>query len=479
MKMKTYIVGLLLAGGLCTACSDFLTEEPKHSLTMENSVTSYSGAQNIVNGIYGVYETCSNLGGYLYGSLHGMAGFWDYDNMMLNMSYTQSNSGYTITGVWEQLYSCINAANAAIEGISNLADEEYPSVEAKNALLAEARCFRGYCNLELLWLFGHWFDAADSPYGIIYRDKTAELSNLMVGRSTVGESYQYIIDDLKFAEQYLGDYESARRMSRQFAQAMHAKLLLVRGWDGDYAEALQLVNDLLTNAPSTFQMETDLTQLYTNGWDSKEVLFSRYLGDMATYTTYEFIYSYGLYYNNVFEDIPQTWLEEDERYDLTFGTARAPETWDERTDVVLTKLYHRGRYEGQNDMYATYAFRYAELYIMKAELLALTNPSDIAGALKPLNDMRAVYANPVMAPITGVDTYEDLMDAIFKEYVVTLFMENESPWFAATRIEHNGRPWIYTLKPDINFSENQYCWPIPDDEIKAHSNVIEQNPGLE
>ena len=399
--------------------------------------------------------------------------------MMLNMSYTQSNSGYTITGVWEQLYSCINAANAAIEGISNLADEEYPSVEAKNALLAEARCFRGYCNLELLWLFGHWFDAADSPYGIIYRDKTAELSNLMVGRSTVGESYQYIIDDLKFAEQYLGDYESARRMSRQFAQAMHAKLLLVRGWDGDYAEALQLVNDLLTNAPSTFQMETDLTQLYTNGWDSKEVLFSRYLGDKATYTTYEFIYSYGLYYNNVFEDIPQTWLEEDERYDLTFGTARAPETWDERTDVVLTKLYHRGRYEGQNDMYATYAFRYAELYIMKAELLALTNPSDIAGALKPLNDMRAVYANPVMAPITGVDTYEDLMDAIFKEYVVTLFMENESPWFAATRIEHNGRPWIYTLKPDINFSENQYCWPIPDDEIKAHSNVIEQNPGLE
>ena len=479
MKMKTYIMGLLLAGGLCTACSDFLTEEPRHSLTMENSVTSYSGAQNIVNGIYGEYETCSSLGGYLYGSLHSMAGLWDYDDEMVNMGYTQSSDNYTVVGIWEQLYSCINAANAAIEGISNLADEEYPSVEAKNALLAEARCFRGYCNLELLWLFGHWFDAADSPYGIIYRDKTAELTNLMVERSTVGESYQYIIDDLTFAEQHLGDYESARRMSRQFAQAMHAKLLLVRGWEGDYAEALQLVNDLLTNAPSTFQMETDLTQLYTNGWDSKEVLFSRYLGDMATYTTYEFIYSYGLFYNNVFEDIPQEWLEEDERYDLTFGTARAPETWDESTDVVLTKLYHRGRYEGENDMYATYAFRYAELYIMKAELLALTNPSDIAGALKPLNDMRAVYTNPVMSPITGVDTYDELMDAIFKEYVVTLFMENESPWFAATRIEHNGRPWIYTLKPDINFSTNQYCWPIPDDEIKAHSNVIEQNPGLE
>ncbi len=71
------------------------------------------------------------------------------------------------------------------------------------------------------------------------------------------------------------------------------------------------------------------------------------------------------------------------------------------------------------------------------------------------------------------------MDEIFKEYVVTLIMENESPWFAAVRIEHEGRPWIYTLKPDVNFSTNQYCWPIPDDEIKAHSNKIDQNPGLE
>ncbi len=479
--MKTYIASVLLAGCLCGSCSDFLTMTPEHSLTMDNSVTSYSGAQNAVNGIYGVYENYgSYLGGYLYSYLHCMAGMWEYSSTMYNMGYTQSSSDMVINNIWSQLYECINAANAAIEGITKLDDSEFPSVEAKNALLAEARCFRGYCNLELLWLFGHWFDSADSPYGIIYRDKTSELTNLMVGRSTVGESYQYIIDDLKFAEQYLGDYESARYMSKQFAQAMHAKLLLVRGWDGDYAEALQLVNTLLSGQPSTFQMESDLSQLYTNGWDSKEVLFSRYLGDQSTYTYAEFIYSYALFYDEEFTEIPQGWLNEDERHDLTFGTARAPETWDTSTkDNVLTKLYHRGRYEGKNDMYATYAFRYAELYIMKAELLARTNPSDIQGALKPLNDMRAVYTNPVMSAITGITTHQELMDAIFKEYVVTLFMENESPWFASLRFEKNGKPWINTLKPEVNFSSNQYCWPIPDDEIKAHSNKIEQNPGLE
>ncbi len=477
--MKRYIASLLLAGALCTSCSDFLTQNPEHSLTMENSVTNYSGAKNIVNGIYGVYEKSSNLGGYLYGSLHCMAGLWEYRSIMYNMGYTQSSDDNTINSIWNELYGCINAANAAIEGISKLADSEYPSLEAKNALLAEARCFRGYCNLQLLWLFGHWFDAADSPYGILYRDKTSELSNLMIERSTVGQSYQLIIDDLKFAEQHLGDYESALKMSKQFAQAMHAKMLLVRGWEGDYAEALSLVNTLLTQSPASFQMETDLAQLYENGWNSKEVLFSRYLGDLPTYTTYEFVYSYALYYDNEFTDYPQAWLEEDERFDVTFGTARSPETWDTGTkEKVLTKLYHRGRYDGKNDMYATYAFRFAELYIMKAELLARTNPSDISGALAPLNEMRAKYTNPVMTAITGITTQQQLMDAIYKEYVVTLFMENESPWFASLRFEKDGKPWINALKPEVNFNKNHYCWPIPDSEIKAHSNPIEQNPEL-
>lgn len=481
--MKIKIFGLLLAGSLCfTACDDYLTETPKYSLTTDNAVLDYSGAKNAVNGIYGIYETrSSNLGGNLYANLHCMTGFWTYSNEMYNMSYKQGNS--SADGIWSQLYTLINTCNSAINGIGKLDESKFPTPADKASLLGEARCFRGYCNLELLWLFGHWFDKADSPYGILYRDQTSELSNLMVGRSTVGESYQYILDDLEYAEQNAPNYSTAYHMNKQFAKAMHAKLLLVRGWDGDYAEALKLVNELLAEN-SGWQMETDLAKLYENGWDSKENSFSRYLGDMTDsyygISQYEFMYSYGFYYNKEFTDTVQEWLDNDDRHDVTFGTARAPETWDDRTsDNVLTKMYHRGRYAGKNDMYATYPMRYAELYLMKAELLARTNPSDIQGALAPVNEMRAKYTNPVMKPIAGVNTHQELMDAIFKEYVVALFMENETPWFASLRFEHDGRPWIYTLKPEVNFSENQYCWPIPDDEIHAHTNVIEQNPGLE
>lgn len=472
----------LALGFSLVSCDDFLTENPRHSLTSDNAVANYSSAKNIVNGIYGEYET-SNLGSELYGNQHCMAGFWKYKNPMYNMSYTQTSGTDESDRIWSSLYGIINTANAAIISIEKLDESLFPSAEEKSRLIAEARCFRGYCYLELLWCFGHWFDNADSPYGIIYRDQISELSNLQVGRSTVGESYQYILDDLEYAEQNLGDYESPRFMSNQFAKAMHAKLLMVRGWDGDYAKALTLVNSLMSdNCP--WEMETDLALLYENGWDSKENLFSKYLGDTSSYygyAGYEFNYSYALYYNkDDFTDMAQEWLNNDERAAIIFGEARSPENWDDRTkDGILVKLYHRGREAGKNDMYATYPMRKAELYLMKAELLARTNPNDIQGALAPLNEMREKYTNPVMAPVTGINTHEELMDAIFKEYVVTLFMENETPWFASLRFEHDGKPWINTLKPDVSFSSKQYCWPIPDDEIKAHTNKIDQNPGLE
>lgn len=477
--MKKIYLSSLLAGVMLSfsACNDFLTELPENAYTLENAVTDYSTAKNSVNGIYGRYAVNSNLGGDLYGKLHDMAGLWNYNQVYIQMTYTQTSGANT--GAWNGLYSIINAANAAINGISALDDGKFPSVAEKERLIAEARCWRGYANLQLLWYFGHWFDQADSPYGILYRDKVSDLANLMVGRSTVGESYEYIIDDLKYAEEHLGDYTSPRYLSKQFAQVMHAKLLMNRNWSGDYAEALTLVNAVMSGSPAVFAMEKNITDLYENAWDSNEALFAKYLGDNANATYTDFTYSYALYYNKDFTEIPTDWLNNDERHDYIFGEARAPETWDTATKPdILTKLYHRGRVAGPDDKYTSYVFRYAELYMMKAELLARTNPNDIATPLAELNKMRATYTTPVMTPVTGISTHQELMDAIFKEYVVTLFMENETPWFASLRFEHNGSPWINTLKPDMQISKNKYCWPIPDDEIIAHLNPIEQNPDL-
>lgn len=487
--IKKYLVLIIVLGMSLTSCEDFLTEMPKHKLVIENAVRDYESAKNIINGMYGVYEKrCGNLGGYIPAYLYSQASLWKYSGSNVQMSYTQSSNN--TTGIWQQFYTCINAANAAIQSLSEAPATVFPTDEAKNKLLAEARCFRGFMNLQLLWYFGHWFDDADSPYGIIYRDQLASLTNLMVDRSTVGESYQYILDDFNFAETYLDDYQSSYYMSKQFAQAMHAKMLLVRGWEGDYVEALKLVNYVLNDGPATLIMESDITKLYEDAWDSREVIFAKNLVDVIaessgqydTAAWAEYVYSAGLFDVADFEEIPTDWLKADPRYEYIVGEALGPNDWQVtqgKTKTVLTKLYHRGRVMGPNDKYCTYVLRKAELYIMKAELLARTNPGDLAGAIAPINDMRAKYTTPVLDPISTPSSYETLMDAIFKEYVVTLFMENETAWFASIRFQTDGNTWLKKLKGnDISYSENQYCWPIPDDEIIAHSNKIEQNPGL-
>lgn len=489
-KLKYIYLIVLVFSMTLASCDDFLTEMPKHKLVIENAVIDYASAKNIVNGMYGVYENNKNLGGTIPSLLYSQGGMWGYNTDFVSMGYKQSNADSYTPAIWQGLYGCINAANAAIGGINLANNSIFPSEKAKNDLIAEARCFRGFMHMQLLLYYTHWFDKADSPYGIIYRDELANLSNLMINRSTIGESYQYVIDDLVYAENNLRDYETSKYTSKQFAQAMHAKLLLIRGWEGDYAAALKLVDEVLSKAPAIFKMESNIKDLYEKAWDSNEVLFSRCLADLVSSgggaaANNDYVYSGGLYGNNDnFTDIVDQWVKNDTRYPYISGPANGPEKWQVDAGMVnenvLTKLYHRGKIEGPDDKYCTYIFRYAELYLMKAELLARTNPTDISGALKPLNDMRAKYENPVMAPIPTPANYNDLMDAIFKEYVVTLFVENDTPWFASIRFQKDGDTWLKHLKGnDVNYTSNQYCWPIPEDEIVAHTNKIDQNPGLE
>jgi hypothetical protein len=471
-KIIFYLSSLIVLFNLYS-CEDFLNQTPKYSLTKDNAVIDYSSAKNIVNGIYSKITT-SAIGGDIQVKLAAQAGLFNYE-IYYKMGYHEnSNDG---SDVWQQLYAIVNAANAAIEGVSALDLSKFPSEAEKNRLIAEAREMRAFAFLQIHWLWSHWWETSENPYGLIYRDAVADLANLNQRRLTVGESYEKIIEDLEFAEKNLNDFQTSRYVSKQFAQALHAKLLLNRGWAGDYAKALELVT-ALKSSTTGFALETDLAKVYDESWDSKDVLFARYTGDLSSTTNVDFQYSYNLYYNPELTAVPQSWVVADPRYKVISGIARSPETWDTSTKTVFTKLYRKGRVDAPKDKYATYYFRFPEIYLLEAELNARINPSNVAAALAPLNELRGKYVNPVLPPLTAT-TIDEFYDVLFKEIVVSLFMENGSDWFASLRINKDGKPWVYTLKPDVNFSSNQYCWPIPYTERINHTNEIAQNPGLE
>lgn len=470
------------------ACDDFLDEKPRHNLTLENSVTDYDGAKNILNGIYAVIGNERSLGGEIFIYLAVQAGLYDYysyDYDYYNMTYLSET--VEKSDPWLSLYKVVNAANAAVQAMTDLDVAKYPSPETKETMIGEARGLRAWAYAQLLWYYSHWWEEDDCPYGILYRDRMADLNNLQLARKNVGESYRLIFEDIDYATDHLAGFTSSRYLSKQMMQVLKAKMLLYRGAmrnnEQELREALELVIEVKTTAPAVWAMESDLTELYEKGWDSKEVLWARYIGDWSPMRYGESYYS-NYMWEASFNDRGLGWLKEDGRYHAVWGMAVDPYAYGWTEEMMPVKLYHKGAKADPDAPYTAYYFRYAELYLMEAELKARLNEYAVRDALVPLNEMRAQRIHPVLSPLTAA-TKEEVLQKIFREIWAEQFLENGSEYFAALRFINDdpdssapGKPWIYTLKPDVDITEDRYCWPIPKDETQANHLII-QNQGFD
>lgn len=493
-NMKKIIYTLLLFGSISIlSCKDYLDIQPIHNLTDANAIKDMATAKAAIGGIYASFQNDDWSGG-LYTAQASKAGFVRFSTREYDMSYNQTNIG---AASWTAFYKSLNAANFAISGVSKLPDAAI-NANDKNMLIAEGRCLRAWVNANILWNYTHWWADDTDPYGLLYRDEVASLDNIRKARINVGESYKKIYDDLDFAIANLSDFSSPRYVSKQFAKALKAKLLLYRAGykniSADLQSALGLVNDVLANHPASFAMEANLADVYANAWDSKENLFVRYLEDDGTRSS-----KGGYYYTYYLSQIGGTklplpiggvataglvggfdWFSADPRWPVVTGPVRGAETWDASMRYTFKKVARLGRYAGQvasppDEKYAAYYFRYPELYLMKAELLARTGATP-AQAIAPINEMRAKRVTPVLPALNPANA-DQLMDMIFKEIVTETFLENGSEFFATLRFKTNGQPWIVSLKNGKILEENKICRPIPDAEI-VNNPLMVQNPDL-
>ena len=497
------ILLIIVSVALLSSCEGFLNELPKHNWAVENTMTNYNNAVQSVNGIYQRFVIGDNINMALNTSLAGKSGFMknlgSYD-----LTYTQTSGNNT--SIWSTAYSAINACNLAINGIPSVPDASFPTATSRNELIGEARCLRGYMHSLLLFHYSRWYMDDSDPYGIIYRDKVADADNIHIGRSTIGESWKYVLDDLDFAIENMSDkFETPRKVSKVFAKAYKAKLLLIRGSmrnsDQDLRDAKTLIDDVISTLPASRKMESDMAQLFENSWDSKENIFVRYLEDNSSRTTNAGYWcEYGLSYNAATKclqngvEVPHEdavcgvsygldWIKADPRFFIATGKARNAETWDDSYSWTWTKIYRKGRYAGKlspvDEKYAVYYMRIPELYIMQAELRARTGAS-VSDAIAPINTMRSKRTNPVLPTLAPKDK-DELMELIFKEYVNELILENGSEFFASIRFQKDGKYYIELAKETdgISYDKTRLQWAIPNDEMINNRalNSESQNPG--
>ncbi|MDN3620086.1 RagB/SusD family nutrient uptake outer membrane protein [Polaribacter undariae] len=494
MKKYIYIPLFILLVAL-SSCSDYLEREPSFSLNEENGVTNFSKAEAAVGGVYETFIDSDQWSGQYYTDLASRSGFIKWRSAEYNMEYAEGNeTTSSIRYRWSYFYKSLNSANFAIEGISNLSNAQVPSEEERNSLLGQARCLRAWININLLWNYGHWWsDDYDNPNGLLYRDQVVNLGNIEKARISVGESYDKIFEDLDYAIANLGSFKSSRYVSKEFAKVLKAKILLYRGGMNDNAsdlqESLGLVNEVLNTSVSGFSMQDDLAKVYKDSWDSEENLFSRYLEEgNRTYKSY--YYSNNIttrYADKLPRDEDQItaklnfgsdWFKADPRWDIVTGDVHSPASWDTNRYYTWTKVVRLAQYDGVlegDEKYNTYYFRYPELYIMKSELLARTGAST-AEAIAPINLMRSKRTNPVLPSLT-VNSQQELMDTIFKEYFLETFLENGSEYYASLRFKTAGEPWIVAIKNGKILDKNKLCYPIPEEEMEFNK-LMTQNIDL-
>jgi len=221
MKIKIFIATILIIG--FNSCSSFLEEHPTDRLTTVNFYQSTKDAQAAVDATYQQMNSMYNRLMYNLCDLpcDGMKNGLGMPNAFLqDLAYMRHDQGNTfVRDMWNNCYSGIAKANAAIENIPNVTMEE----GLKNRYIGEARFLRALYYFNLVRFFG------DVP--LVTK---LGLEEAIGPRTSKDQVYAFLIEDLIAAENSLpmrSSYSAAdkARASREAAKVLLGKVYVTTG----------------------------------------------------------------------------------------------------------------------------------------------------------------------------------------------------------------------------------------------------------
>ena len=489
MKTAYILLGaaLLLGGTALTSCDDKLSELPKQYKVDGNAVVDQKSAQTLLNGMYYTYvksgtdnydqqsTQCDMYYSVLPADFAGLYKYYQGDYMFEQHGSTSvtSYSSY----FWTTHYSTVNAANCVIDQVT-AANDSWFAGNKKKEILGEAYGMRALAFYNLLRLCGYSWDV-NSPYGIILRTQSSKVSNSSMPRSSVKDTYAQILSDCDYAIQNAPSENEHYYITRWFAEGLKARVLMLRGADGDYAAAAELAKDVIDNSP--YALEDNVMDVFkTKGVDSQEVIFGIKPYDKQT----------NVYENYFYRGEPQylptdnfvALFNDDPRKDKVLGTANVRNIhWND--DGTYSWVYEPAACIGKfvdivNNTTNTitesqYDMRLTEMYLLRAEALVRCG-GDMTEARSLLKTVLTHAGYTDVAFVDVATSSDALLKLIFDEDIRNLFGEG-------------GREIDFMLRfgsiaTDFNsqYENAQYnVFPIPTDEFKYNSLLTKdmQNPG--
>lgn len=475
-----------------TSCfTDLLDPVPKTSIS---DVTAFDTKDRIVgqvNGLYSSFKDGQYLGGrYLvYNDIRND----DYLNLqqngvtgLLTWGHNVTPSTNEVQNLWGSIYTAINRVNMFIEGMDENKDKILSSKLLAQTefdqFYGEALALRGLAYFHLSQLYARPYKQGPNGLGMILRlkaNRSPAENNL--ARSSVGDTYKQILDDLNNADNLLPVVTGANtvntviRINKSSVAAIKSRVYLhMENWDKVIEEANKIVS---ASAPFkgtsgvNYSLVSNFGNIFATPYVNSETVFSVPMTATELPGTQNGIAHYfsaatvgnNEYPINVASKVWSSTLfpADDARRLLT------------STSVVGGKEYiFLKKYPTSPHTDWVPVIRYAEVLLNLAEAEAMKNG---------VNDRAVALLNAVFQRSNATAPAYVVADFVNKETFVNRVLLERNMEFLGEGIRNMDT--MRKLAPHdakatvgaVQYTSIAYIWPIPQSEINTNS-LVEQNP---
>ncbi len=503
-----------------SACSDFLDEEPKSSLTsgafykteaqvLANVNYLYrTGASTKLTGAGSAYigpfaSVTGNLTGYFTNSYEGQELVCKYSRELTRQQNTMTVSS-TMDGVWDDCYKAINVANGAIKHIPEVSMSE----SVANQLMAEAKFFRAFNYFNLVKIFGP-VPMPTEPY--------ESMDNLYLERTSTEQVYALIESDLKDAVNALSAttfYNNGNRVTKYVAAMA---LTSVYMQEGKYAEAASTVKTVI-DSPHSLTANGDLSMnsaynkirstdgldesiwayefddaISNGGWWPTYAFNSSATAVFGTYSIFERVYGPIDRFLNVYESNDLR-IQPNQFFHWNYTNPNTGKTWSSEQAGCWfwydeDALLNTGRSTKDKDLY-----RYAEALLDAAESIAQSQgvTAEAAGYLAQIKaraNMEGKSAEAIATDLQALSQQafiEECWTERLREFPLEFKIWDDclrTKKFPVISTTEKGRVTYVDLVGAQNasgatFKSSDLLWPISLNEMQRNPNLT-QNDGYQ
>lgn len=413
------------------------------------------------------------------------------NNLMYSYNFQPLVTSNVSNQFWKEAYYGIYSANKVIEAINDDAPSEFLQLKGENLFL------RALMHYDLVRIFSRpYSQSPETNLGVMIRDNTDV--KVLPARSTVKETYDFIVKDLLKAADLLNTRKSAVFASKETAWALLARVYLYMEQNDKALEyADKVINSGRYSLVPTDKFGGYFTILPENNSETIfaiKLLESENMGKNSIGAMYELEGGWGEMYASppyrklIYKNANDQRIKfMNPLYALDSKGSKIPDPTEESGFKVVKRndisQYFVDKYtkEGGIIMLASpVVIRLAEMYLIKAEAFAKTGKN--AEAIDMINAIRkrAGLTGDQLFTVSDLKGYKTTLDVVLDERFLELAWEGHRSF----DLFRNNRPVDRTYVP-----AQAWCGPkdliqptsklivhlIPESEMTLNTNLV-QNP---